>query len=160
MSKCCLAPLALAVMLALAPPAVAGTQSSVKAGVLTCKLSPSIGFIIGSQQSMTCRYTPDAQSPSENYTGTMSTIGLDIGVTAGGGLAWAVFAPTEGPPPGGLAGVYVGASGDVGFGVGAGANVLVGGSARTVTLQPLSLEGEVGVNLAAGVSSLTLSWVR
>jgi len=109
---------------------------------------------------MSCRYTPNAPHPPEAYTGTMGTIGLDIGVTAGGGMAWAVFAPTEGPAPGALAGLYVGASGDASIGVGAGANVLVGGSARTISLQPLSLEGEVGVNLALGVSGLTLAWVR
>jgi hypothetical protein len=160
MSKRRLAPFAFAVMVAFVLPAVAETTSSVKAGVLTCKLAPSIGFIIGSQQSMSCRYTPNAPHPPETYTGTMDTIGLDIGVTAGGGLAWAVFAPTEGPPPGALAGLYVGASGDASFGVGGGANVLVGGSARTISLQPLSVEGEVGVNLALGVSGLTLAWAR
>jgi hypothetical protein len=160
MSKRCLAPLAFAVMVAFVPPAVGDTTAGVKAGVLTCKLSPSIGFIIGSQQRMSCRYTPNAPHPPETYTGTMDTIGLDIGVTAGGGLAWAVLAPTEGPPPGGLAGVYVGASGDASFGLGAGANVLVGGSARTVSLQPLSVEGEAGVNLAVGVSGLTLTWAQ
>jgi hypothetical protein len=160
MSKRYFAPLAFAVMVTFVPPAVGDTTSSVKAGVLTCKLSPSIGFIIGSQQTMACRYTPNAQHPPENYTGTMSTIGLDVGITAGGELAWAVLAPTEGPPPGGLAGEYVGASGDASFGVGAGANVLVGGSARTVSLQPLSVEGQTGVNLAVGVSGLKLVWVR
>jgi Protein of unknown function (DUF992) len=160
MSKRRLAPFAFAAMVTFVPPAVAETTSSVKAGVLTCKLPPSIGFIIGSQQSMSCRYTANAPHPPETYTGTMDTIGLDIGVTAGGGLAWAVFAPTEGPPPGALGGLYVGASGDASFGVGGGANVLVGGSARTISLQPLSVEGEVGVNLALGVSGLTLAWVR
>jgi hypothetical protein len=120
MSKRRLAPFAFAVMVAFVPPAVAETTSSVKAGVLTCKLAPSIGFIVGSQQSMSCRYTPNAPHLPETYTGTMDTIGLDIGVTAGGGLAWAVFAPTEGPPPGALAGLYVGASGDASFGVGGG----------------------------------------
>ena len=160
MSLRCFAPLAFAVMLTFVAPAVGETTSGVKAGVLTCKLSPSIGFIVGSQQSMSCRYTPNAPHLPETYTGTMDTIGLDIGVTAGGGLAWAVFAPTEGPPPGALAGLYVGASGDASFGVGGGANVLVGGSARTISLQPLSVEGEVGVNLALGVSGLTLAWAR
>jgi len=160
MSKRYFVPLAFAVMVTFVPPAVGETTQSVKAGVLTCKLSPSIGFIVASQQNMSCRYTPNAPHPPETYTGTMGTIGLDIGVTAGGELAWAVLAPTEGPPPGALAGTYVGATGDASFGVGAGANVLVGGSARTVSLQPLSVEGETGVNLAVGVSDLTLTWVR
>jgi hypothetical protein len=160
MSKRCFAPLAFAAMLTFVPPAIGETTSNVKAGVLTCKLAPSIGFIIGSQQTMSCRYTPNSQHPLETYTGTMGTIGLDIGVTAGGELAWAVLAPTDAPPPGALAGTYVGATGDASFGVGAGANVLVGGSAHTVSLQPLSVEGEAGVNLALGVSGLTLTWVQ
>jgi hypothetical protein len=86
-------------------------------------------------------------------------IGLDIGITAGGVLAWGVFAPTAGPLRGALAGSYGGASGAIGLGVGVGANVLYGGSGRTFTLQPLSLEGSVGVNLALGVAGLTLTWV-
>ena len=89
----------------------------------------------------------------------MNTVGLDIGITAGGALGWAVFAPTQGPPPGGLAGVYVGASGEVSLGIGGGANVLIGGSNRTIALQPVSVEGELGVNLALGVSGLSLNWV-
>jgi hypothetical protein len=76
--------------------------------------------------------------------------------TAGGLLAWAVFAPTQGFAPGALAGEYVGASGDIGLGVGVGANVLLGGSGRTFALQPLSLEGSVAVNVALGVSMLKL----
>src|SRR5215831_6034835 len=78
------------------------------------------------------------------------------GISAGGVLAWAVFAPTVGIPAGALAGEYVGASGDIGIGLGAGANVLVGGSARTVALQPVSVEGSVAVNVALGVSGLKL----
>jgi hypothetical protein len=80
-------------------------------------------------------------------------------VTAGGVLAWTVFAPTTGLPAGALVGEYVGASGDIGIGVGAGANVLVGGSARTVALQPLSLEGSISLNIALGVSMLKLRFV-
>jgi len=87
MSLRCFAPLTFAVTLTFVAPAVGETTSGVKAGVLTCKLSPSIGFIVGSQQSMSCRYTPNAPHPPEAYTGTMDTIGLDIGVTAGGELA-------------------------------------------------------------------------
>ena len=68
-------------------------------------------------------------------------VGINIGISAGGVLGWAVFAPTTGLPAGALAGEYVGASGDLGIGLGAGANVLIGGSARTVALQPISLEG-------------------
>jgi Protein of unknown function (DUF992) len=87
----------------------------------------------------------------------MNTIGLDVGITAGGVMAWGVFAPTAGPLLGALAGTYVGASGSVSVGVGVGANVLFGGTGRSIALQPLSVEGSVGVSLSLGVSGLTLA---
>jgi hypothetical protein len=83
-------------------------------------------------------------------------LGVDVRVKGGGVMTWAVIAPTTGLHPHALAGKYVGATGDVSLGLGAGAKVLVGGSHRTVTLQPLSVEGQVGVNLALGVAGLTL----
>jgi Protein of unknown function (DUF992) len=103
-----------------------------QADVLTCKLNPSIGFIIVGHQSMECRFQPAGPNPPQAYEGAINTVGLDLGVTAGGVLAWTVLAPTIGLAAGALAGEYVGASGDIGIGVGAGANVLLGGSARTV----------------------------
>jgi hypothetical protein len=130
---------------------------SVKAGLLACQISPSVGFIVGSFQSLACRFTPDSGGPLENYSGSIRRVGLDIGITAGGQLAWAVYAPTAGLAPGGLAGNYGGASGEVSLGVGVGANFLVGGSSDTVALQPLSIEGKVGLNLALGVANLQLS---
>ena len=136
----------------------AQTPQGGTAGVLTCRLAPSIGLLIGSRQRMSCRYVPNNGGPPEYYTGVMTNIGLDIGITAGGVLAWGVVAPTS-AVRGALAGTYVGASGSVGVGVGVGANVLVGGSNRTVSLQPLSVEGSVGVNLSLGVSGLTLTYV-
>jgi len=137
----------------------AQTPQGGTAGVLTCRLAPSIGLLIGSRQRMSCRYVPNNGGPPEYYTGVMTSIGLDIGITAGGALAWGVVAPTSGPMRGALAGTYVGASGAIGVGVGVGANVLVGGSNRTISLQPLSVEGSVGVNLSLGVSGLTLTYV-
>jgi hypothetical protein len=130
-------------------------QSSTKVGMLSCNLNPTIGLILGSRQTMQCSFTPDGYAP-EHYSGTMTTIGLDIGFQAGGVMGWAVFAPAAGPLRGALAGTYVGATGEIGLGVGAGANVLVGGSNRSIALQPLSLSGTVGVNLALGVSGLEL----
>ena len=150
---------ALSVATPLVAPATAQAPQGTKAGVLTCKPAPSIGLLIGSRQRMSCRYDPNGGGPPEFYTGVMNNIGLDIGITAGGALAWGVIAPTSGPMRGALAGTYVGASGSIGVGVGVGANVLVGGSNRTISLQPLSVEGSVGVNLSLGVSGLTLTWV-
>jgi len=124
--------------------------------MLTCKLNPSIGFIVAGHQSMECSYVPSPSGPTQKYQGAVNTVGVDIGFSAGGVLGWAVLAPTSGIPAGALAGEYVGASGDLGIGVGAGANVLIGGSARTVALQPVSLEGSVAVDVVLGVSALKL----
>ena len=140
------------------PPVVVITppEPSMKAGVLTCNMSPSIGFVVGSRQSLACLFTPSGPYPPENYLGEITRIGIDIGITDGGVLAWAVFMPTRGSQFGSLAGSYGGVSGDLSFGVGVGGNILFGGSDRSITLQPFSVEGQVGVNLAVGVSGLVL----
>jgi hypothetical protein len=144
-------------LVALASPTRTKAQPSwTQVGVLTCRLNPSIGFVIAGHQSMECNYQPAGPFPPQPYEGAFNMIGLNIGVTAGGILSWTVFAPTTGMPAGALAGEYVGASADIGLGIGAGANVLVGGSGRSVALQPLSLEGSVAINVAAGVSMLKL----
>jgi hypothetical protein len=129
-------------------------------GALSCRMGPSIGLIFGSQQRMACRFQPDGPYPPEAYVGVMNTVGLDVGITAGGAMAWGVFAPTAGPMYGGLAGTYGGASGAIGVGVGVGANLLFGGTGRSIVLQPLSIEGSVGINLSLGVSALTLALAR
>jgi len=138
-------------------PAGAQTPPGTAVGTLTCNLAPSIGLILGSRQRMACRFQPNGPFPPESYVGVMGTIGLDVGITAGGVLAWGVFAPSVGPMSGRLAGTYVGASGAVGLGVGVGANLLFGGTGRSIALQPLSVQGSVGINLSLGVSSLTLT---
>ncbi len=90
----------------------------------------------------------------------ITTVGLDIGFKTGGELAWVVIAPTAGPPRGGLTGEYLGASGSVPAGGGAGVNVLIGGSQRSFVLQPLSVQGQTGLDLTFGVSGLELRSVR
>ena len=117
---------------------------------------PSVGFIIVGYQSMRCLFTPNTPQEREAYAGALNTVGLNVGISAGGVLGWAVFAPSTGLPLGALAGEYVGVSGDVGIGLGAGANVLLGGSNRTIALQPISLQGSIALNVVAGVSSLKL----
>ena len=140
----------------------AGAQNWTQVGTLSCKVDPNIGFIIVGHQPMQCVYNqaPGAvpQVPPQSYDGAINTIGLSIGISAGSALGWAVFAPTTGVPAGALAGEYVGVSADVGLGLGAGANVLMGGSNRTIALQPLSLQGSAAVNVVAGLSSLKLRW--
>jgi len=152
-----LATLALAAMLSV-PATAQAPQSWTQVGSLSCKVNPNVGFIIVGHQPMECLFTPNAQTPPQAYDGAINTVGLNVGISAGGVLGWAVFAPTTGVPAGALAGDYVGVSGDIGIGVGAGANVLLGGSGRTFALQPLSLQGSVALNVVLGVSSLTLRW--
>jgi hypothetical protein len=140
-------------------PAGAHAQTWVQAGMLRCRLNPSIGFVIFGHQSMECSFQP-VSGPVQAYEGAINTVGLDLGVSEGGRFAWAVFGPAAGIPNGALAGEYVGASGDIGLGVGVGANVLVGGSNRSVALQPVSLEGSVALNIVAGLSQLQLRPAR
>ena len=149
---------ALALMTVLAGSAAAqGQQPWAQVGALTCTVDPSVGFIFVGHQPMQCTFTSSVNpSPPQYYDGAINTVGIDVGVSAGSVLAWGVFAPTAGVPQGALSGEYVGASGDLGIGIGAGANVLLGGSARTFALQPLSLQGSLAFNVVLGVSSLKL----
>jgi hypothetical protein len=147
----------LAAAAALAGPVQA--QERVQAGQLTCDVSAGIGLIIGSQRNVSCTFTPSTPGPIEYYTGTISKLGIDLGVTTGGVMVWLVFAPTN-RPAGALQGTYAGAAAEASVVAGIGANALIGGSNRTVALQPFSVQGQVGLNVAAGVAGLDLQWVR
>ena len=124
-------------------------------GQLTCSLSASIGLILGSQKNVNCVFRGQPGEPEEAYTGTMTTIGVDIGVTTGGVIVWTVFADSS-RYRGMLAGTYAGATAEASVGAGVGANVLVGGSNHTVTLQPISLQGQLGFDIGAGIGALEL----
>jgi hypothetical protein len=145
----------LAGAVALGTPAKA--QDRVQAGTLNCDISAGIGLIVGSQRTVSCTFTPSIPGPIEYYSGTISKFGLDLGVTTGGIMTWLVYAPTS-RPAGALAGEYGGASAEISVVAGLGANVLLGGSNRTVALQPLSTQGQVGINIAAGVAGLLLRY--
>ena len=137
-----------------APSAQARTPFRV--GGLTCSTGPRVGLVLGSRQDMRCVFVASATGPQYVYTGLIRRLGVDIGVTRGGTLFWAVFSRSSQIGRGTLRGSYVGASGNVALGLGLGAKVLIGGSRRTITLQPLSVEGQIGLNLALGVANLTL----
>jgi hypothetical protein len=130
-----------------------------KVGTLTCDISAGIGVIIASKKDVTCMFTPAQPGPREVYVGSITKFGLDLGATTGGELIWAVFAPST-RRFGALAGHYVGATAEATVGAGLGANVLVGGSDRTITLQPVSVQGQTGLNVAAGVAGLELQPAR
>jgi hypothetical protein len=129
----------------------------VQAGVLTCNVASGFGLIFGSSRSVNCTYSPAGGAP-QRYVGNIDKFGVDIGYTQGGVMVWTVLAPTTAPPPGALSGTYVGVTASATAGIGVGANVLVGGSGRTISLQPLSIEGNTGLNVAAGVAGLTLTY--
>jgi hypothetical protein len=152
---------ALATVAVLAAPTSSMAQGSArtKVGTLTCDISAGIGLIITSKKELTCMFTPSHPGPREVYTGSITKFGLDLGATAGGEMVWAVYAPTN-RRFGALAGHYGGATAEATVGAGVGANVLVGGSNRTVTLQPVSVQGQAGLNVAAGVAGIDLQPAR
>jgi hypothetical protein len=139
---------------------VAGPQAAtrVEVGVLTCTAASSMGFVVGSTRELRCRF--NRQGKDELYTGTIQKFGLDLGTTQKAQIAWAVLAPTANLPPRSLVGSYGGVSAEATVGVGVGANALIGGSAKSIVLQPLSVQSQQGLNIAAGVASLQLRAVR
>ena len=127
----------------------------VKVGTLTCHVASGWGFIFGSSKDLRCVYHPNS-AMGEHYVGTVSKFGVDIGYTEGGVLVWGVVAPSSDIRSGALEGDYAGASASATVGVGVGANVLVGGLDKSIALQPLSVEGNKGLNVAAGIGSISL----
>jgi hypothetical protein len=144
---------ALAFMMLAPVPAFA--QSGSQVGMLTCDVSRGIGMIVMERQSMVCSFK-QANVQTEVYTGAIDEFGVALGVVKEGHLAWAVFAISQGVPRGALSGSYAGVGANASLVVGGGANILVGGTGRAFSLQPLTLEGQVGINIAAGVTTVTL----
>jgi hypothetical protein len=131
-------------------------QANSEAGVLRCRFGANVGLIVGSVQEMSCVFTR-ADKSKENYKARFTRVGLDVGIRGGGRLAWTVLATNpKGLPARALAGTYVGGAADASFGIGGGANALVGGSKNSDTLQPLSIEGQVGVNLALAAANFRI----
>jgi hypothetical protein len=130
-------------------------MTRVQIGILECRGGASIGFIVGSVTNLGCVLRADGM-PEDRYIATIRKVGLDLGITAETALAWGVYAPVARLGPGDLAGNYAGAQGSATLGVGVGGNVLVGGSANSIALQPLSLQGQIGLSVAAGLESLEL----
>lgn len=130
---------------------------TVRTGYLTCHVAAGWGFIFGSSRDLKCAY---AMQPgyTEYYTGSISKFGADIGYLQSGVILWSVAAPTNNLGQGALAGHYAGATVSLALGVGAGANVLLGGFKNSIALQPISVEGQNGLNIAAGVAQLTLKF--
>lgn len=146
------------VALAVASVTAADAQSRIRVGVLDCRGGTNVGMILGSTTTLGCVFNGGARG--ERYVARVSRIGLDIGITQNVDMAWVVYAPTQRVGRGDLAGNYAGAAANATVGIGGGANLLVGGSANSFALQPLSLQGQTGLNLAVGVTSLQLTPAR
>ena len=144
-------------------PAAPGTKaaagkSGANAGSLTCNVAGGVGFIFGSSKDLSCLFTR-TDGIAERYTGTIKKYGVDIGFTKEAQMVWLVFAPGN-IAPGSLTGTYAGATASATVGVGVGANVLLGGGSGQITLQPVSVEGSKGLNVAAGVGEVELKYVK
>jgi Protein of unknown function (DUF992) len=138
-------------------PGTPARAQGVQVGNLTCNVASGFGFIFGSSRAINCTFAP-AGGPPQHYVGSIDRFGVDIGYIQGGVLIWTVVAPTANVAPGSLAGTFGGVTGSATVGVGLGANVLVGGSNNSVALQPLSIQGTTGLNVAAGVAAMTLTF--
>ncbi|MEH2543405.1 hypothetical protein V1283_000050 [Bradyrhizobium sp. AZCC 2262] len=147
--------LTLATLSLLAPIATAGAAPPVRAGILQCQGGQNVGFVVGSVTSLECVFQSEGRRP-EPYIAKVQRIGLDLGVTAQTQLSWAVNAPNSRLGRGELAGSYGGVGANASIGVGGGGNFLVGGPSNAYALQPLSVQGQTGLNVAAGIAGLEL----
>lgn len=138
---------------------VPANAAGVKVGVLTCHVASGWGFVFGSSKDMRCNYRPN-KGHGEHYNGTINKYGVDLGYTESSVIVWGVVAPTSSLKPGALEGDYAGVQASASVGVGGGANVLVGGFDKSVTLQPISIEGSKGLNLAAGIGAMSLKYAH
>jgi hypothetical protein len=151
--KICLSAIATAVLMATVP---TGAQANVEVGGLTCRSTGATGYVVGATLNFECVFVPSGGGPAHHYFGVVRRIGVDLGVTQNVSMGWLVFAPTGAIHPGDLAGNYGGVQGNATVGVGVGANALVGGSANTFALQPVSAQAQAGLNVSAGLTDLEL----
>ena len=132
----------------------AAAQTGVEVGVLNCRVMAGTGFVFGSSKELDCTFqSGDAR---EHYRGTVNKFGIDLGFTSASAISWAVFAPTAKIARGALGGTYAGVGGEATVGVGVGANALVGGNQKTISLQPLSVQAQQGLNVAVGIAAIEL----
>jgi hypothetical protein len=154
-----LSTLSIAIAALLAPIAAANAAPGVRAGVLQCQGGQNVGFVVGSVTSLQCSFESPGRRP-EPYVATVRRLGLDLGITEQTQFSWAVNAPTDRLGRGELAGSYGGVGANASVGVGFGGNFLVGGPANSVALQPISVQGQTGLNVAAGITGLELQPVQ
>jgi Protein of unknown function (DUF992) len=133
--------------------------AAVKLGVLTCRVAPGVGLVLGSSKRVYCDFSPTGYQ-TEHYSGRINKLGVDVGFTTSGVIVWGVFAAHAGYSRYALAGHYGGATAEATLVAGLGANALVGGSGRSFALQPFSVSGQTGLGIAAGIAGLDLNASR
>ncbi len=131
-------------------------QTATQAGTLACDVSSGVGMILMQKQTMRCLFMPANGGAPEPYLGRIDDFGVALGAVGQGHLIWGVIAQASGVPQGALSGTYAGVGAEASAGAGVGANVLVGGTGRAFSLQPISVEGQLGLNVAGGVTTVTL----
>lgn len=142
---------------AIVVPSAPAFAQGVRAGMLSCNVSSGFGFIVGSLRSVNCVFSTMGGVYQQHYGGSISRYGIDLGYIQGGVMIWTVLATVNRPAPCALAGTYAGPSANATVGVGLGANVLFGGSNNSIALQPLSLEGNTGFDVAGGITAMNLT---
>lgn len=138
------------------PVAEKGPEGRERAGVLSCTIEGGIGLILGSSKGVTCTFKNRATKKTETYVGKIGKFGLDIGITGEQYMRWVVFGPQGPENVKGFAGTYRGVSAGAGLVVAFGANALIGGSDKNFVLQPISAQAGTGLNVALGVTSMTI----
>ena len=133
-----------------------GARDGVKIGMLTCDVGGGVGYVLGSAKSVDCVFSA-TNGESDSYSGVIRKMGVDLGFTTQGRIVWAVFAPTAGYHQGSLGGLYQGATAEATVGLGIGTNILIGGTSGSIHLQTVSVSGQIGLNLAATGTSVTLT---
>ncbi len=143
---------------AIALSACSAFAQTTQVGTLSCDVNVGVGMIVAQKQTMQCMFTPSSGGRPEPYYGRIDEVGIAVGEVGRGHLVWGVLAPASGVPHGALAGTYVGIGAQATAGAGVGANVLIGGSGRSFSLQPVSIEGQTsGLDIAAGITTVTLT---
>ena len=135
----------------------ADARNGVKIGYLTCDIGGGVGYVLGSAKEVGCTFSSIDGTRTDSYTGALRKMGIDLGFTTRGKMVWAVFAPTAGYHHGSLAGLYQGATAEATVGAGIGANILIGGTSGSIHLQTVSVQGQLGLNIAATGTSMTLT---
>ena len=133
-------------------------RNGVKIGYLTCDIGGGVGYVLGSAKEIDCVFHSSSLGAlSDHYSGAVRKFGVDLGFTTRSRLVWAVFAPTAGYHRGSLSGLYQGATAEATIGAGVGANILFGGTSGSIHLQTVSVTGQLGLNIAASGTSMTLN---